>query len=70
VVSKLQTTPEACVYIDDKAVNLEEPRKMGMRTILIDEEPNEWVDIMVKQVHDVGKAIDQFLSESPTEMGM
>ena len=67
VVSKLHTVPEVCVYIDDKAVNLEEPKKMGMRTILIDDVPNKWVDVMVKEVHDVGRVIDQFSNESPTE---
>ena len=64
VVETLDTTPGACIYIDDKSVNLREPKKMGMRTILVDAEPDEWVDIAIKDILEVDEVIVNFLSES------
>jgi putative hydrolase of the HAD superfamily len=59
VVSLLDTEPEACVFIDDQVRNMEEPKMLGMKTILIDAEPNEWVDIKVDSILDVSQAIKQ-----------
>ncbi len=52
VVHRLGTTPDTCVYIDDQSRNLKQPKLMGMTTVLVDAEPNEWVDISVKNVVD------------------
>lgn len=52
VVHRLNTTPQTCVYIDDQARNLKQPKLLGMTTVLVDAEPNQWVDISVKNVVD------------------
>jgi putative hydrolase of the HAD superfamily len=57
VVQALETEPERCIYIDDQARNLKEPKLLGMRTILIDAEPNEWVDEVIYDILDVGNVI-------------
>ena len=62
VVSLLGTEAKACVFIDDQVRNMQEPKLLGMKTILIDAEPNEWVDIKVESILDVGQAIKQLNS--------
>ncbi len=64
VVEMLKTDPHTCVYIDDKTRNLREPKMMGMKTIVIDDEPNEWVDVKADSILEVGKIIQQFLFEA------
>jgi len=57
VVHRLETTPKTCVYVDDQARNLREPKLLGMTTVLVDSEPNQWVDISVKNIVDACHAI-------------
>lgn len=52
VMHKLHATPEECVYIDDQTRNLKQPKLLGMTTLLVDAEPNEYVDISVKNIVD------------------
>ncbi len=61
VVQALDTFPEACVFVDDKVVNMKEPKAIGMKTILIDAEPDEYVDIAIKSILDIEPAIRQLL---------
>lgn len=67
VVKMLDTVPEACVYIDDRSRNLREPKKLGMRTIVIDDEPNKWVDVRLDNVLEAGGVINRFLAEEGNE---
>ena len=60
----LKTDPQTCIYIDDQTRNLREPKMMGMKTIVIDDEPNEWVDSKVDNILEVGEVIQKFLLES------
>jgi len=64
VVKKLHTEPDKCIYIDDKVSNLQEPKKMGMKTVLVDGDSRAWVDVMVDDILEVGEVIQQFISET------
>jgi putative hydrolase of the HAD superfamily len=63
VVRLLDTVPEQCVFIDDQVRNMKEPKLMGMKTILIDDQPSEWVDIRVNHILEVGEAIEQLICD-------
>ncbi len=64
IVGLLETRPQTCIYIDDQARNLREAKRMGMRTILVDAEPNQWVDITVKNAVDACRAIIRLIDET------
>lgn len=57
VVHFLNTTPETCIYIDDQVRNLKEPKLMGMKTILVDAQPNRWVDVAVDDIIEACRAV-------------
>lgn len=61
VLHLLDTAAENCVYIDDKVVNLKEPNELGMKTILVDAEPNQYVDIAVDDVIEACSAINHLV---------
>lgn len=67
VISDLNVLPETCIYIDDASRNLKEPKSMGMKTILVDGEPDPWVDVTVDNVLEVGRVIQGFLNEEPSK---
>ncbi len=52
VMHHLHAKPEECVYIDDQSRNLKQPKLLGMTTLLVDAEPNKYVDISVKNIVD------------------
>jgi len=63
VINKLNTIPKTCIYIDDKVINLKEPYMLGMRTILIDDEPNEWVDVKLDNILEIGNIVQKMLAK-------
>ncbi|MEM7034796.1 MAG: HAD-IA family hydrolase, partial [Chloroflexota bacterium] len=62
VVHMLDTTADACIFIDDKVQNLKEPKKLGMRTVLVDAEPDQWVDATISHIHEIGDVIQNFIA--------
>ncbi len=68
VINHLQADPVTCVYVDDQARNLKQPKMLGMTTVLVDAEPNQWVDISVKNAVDACYAIQYLMDDSqPTK---
>jgi len=67
VVHRLGTTPDTCVYIDDQARNLKQPKLLGMTTVLVDAEPNQWVDISVKDIIDACYSLHYLVDYQPDE---
>jgi putative hydrolase of the HAD superfamily len=63
VVNLLDTTPNACIYIDDQSRNLEEPKLMGMKTILVDAQPNKWVDVVVDDIIEACYAVQRMIEQ-------
>lgn len=63
VLHLLDTTPEKCIYIDDKTVNLKEPNLMGMKTILVDAEPNQYVTVTVDNAVEACYAVEQLVEQ-------
>lgn len=50
-----------CILVEDRAINLEPGKRLGMTTILVDAESEEWVDFAVADVLEVGQVVDQLL---------
>ncbi|RME48539.1 MAG: pyrimidine 5'-nucleotidase [Caldilineae bacterium] len=67
VVHALNTTPDTCIYVDDAVRNLEEPKRMGMKTILVDAQPNKWVDVAVEDVLEACRVIKKMIANEHTE---
>ena len=63
IVSLLDTEPDKCVYIDDNPRNLKEPKLMGMKTVLVDSEPDEYVDISSVNIVEACYAIEAMIQK-------
>ncbi len=53
----------ACILIDDRAVNLQPARALGMTTVLVNGSPQEGVDFAVGDVLEVGPLIRRLLCD-------
>lgn len=67
VLNLLEAEANECVYIDDQARNLKEAKLLGMRTVLIDAEPNEWVDVTLPNIVMIDRTIRQFMGEDSND---
>jgi putative hydrolase of the HAD superfamily len=57
----LETKGPACIMVEDSARNLRPAKELGLTTILVDAEPNQYVDFTVDSVLQVGRVIDWLL---------
>jgi putative hydrolase of the HAD superfamily len=57
----LETKGPACIMVEDLARNLRPAKELGLTTILVDAEVDEYVDFAVESVLDVGWVVDRLL---------
>lgn len=50
-----------CIMVEDRAVNLRPGKQLGMTTVLVNAEPEEWVDFAVEDILEVGRVVNQLL---------
>lgn len=50
-----------CILIDDRAVNLQPAKQLGMTTVLVNGQPQDGVDFVVGDVLEVGPLVHQLL---------
>ncbi len=51
----------ACILIDDRAVNLQPAKQLGMTTVLVNGQPQDGVDFVVSSVLEVGPLVHALL---------
>jgi putative hydrolase of the HAD superfamily len=57
----LETEGPACIMVEDSARNLRPAKELGLTTILVDAERNQYVDFAVDSVLEVGRVVDRLL---------
>jgi putative hydrolase of the HAD superfamily len=63
LLALLDTSGPACILIDDRDVNLQPAKQLGMTTILVNGPPQEGVDFAVRSVLEVGPLIQRLLAQ-------
>jgi putative hydrolase of the HAD superfamily len=61
MLALLGTEATACIMVEDSARNLRPAKELGLTTILVDAEANEYVDFAVESVLEVGWVVDRLL---------
>jgi putative hydrolase of the HAD superfamily len=54
VLAALQARPEECVIVEDIARNLEPAKRLGMITVLVDDEVAPWADYVIDDILELG----------------
>lgn len=57
----------ACILIDDRAVNLQPAKTLGMTTVLVNGPPQDGVDFTVQSILEVGPLVRALLESSDAE---
>jgi len=63
LLALLDAPGPACILIDDRAVNLQPAKQLGMTTVLVDGEPQDGADFVVSSVLEVGPLIQRLLAQ-------
>jgi putative hydrolase of the HAD superfamily len=61
MLALLGTEGTACIMVEDSARNLRPAKELGLTTILVDAEADEYVDFAVESVLEVGRVVDRLL---------
>jgi putative hydrolase of the HAD superfamily len=61
MLTLLGTEGTACIMVEDSARNLRPAKELGLTTILVDAEADEYVDFAVESVLEVGRVVDRLL---------
>ncbi|MGB9775978.1 MAG: pyrimidine 5'-nucleotidase [Anaerolineae bacterium] len=63
LLALLSAPGPACILIDDRAVNLQPAKALGMTTVLVNGSPQDGVDFVVGDVLEVGPLIRRLLGD-------
>ncbi|MGQ9468195.1 MAG: pyrimidine 5'-nucleotidase [Anaerolineae bacterium] len=63
LLALLDTSGPACILIDDRAVNLQPAKALGMTTVLVNGSSQDGVDFTVESVLEVGPLIRHLLAQ-------
>jgi len=66
LLALLDAPGPACILIDDRAVNLQPAKQLGMTTVLVNGQPQDGVDFVVSSVLEVGPLVHALLKPSGT----
>lgn len=61
MLALLGTEGTTCIMVEDSARNLRPAKELGLTTILVDAEADEYVDFSVASVLEVGRVVDRLL---------
>jgi len=67
LLTLLDTPGPACILIDDRAVNLQPAKQLGMTTVLVNGQPQDGVDFVVSSVLEVGPLVHALLKPFSTD---
>jgi len=61
MLTQLGVPASACIMVEDSARNLKPARELGMTTILVDAEPDEGVDFVVRNLMELEEIVLKLL---------
>lgn len=68
LLALLDAPGPACIMVDDRAVNLQSAKRLGMTTVLVNSQPQDGVDFTVTSVLEVGPLVHRLLGSHLPEV--